>query len=524
VITTSSLYENAYDEAHAAVFSTKLPVFTEKLQYEGKQWCEPLSVKACMLRTVDRCTVSGMPAVVPTSLVEKGIEKSMRDVYAKLPELVAAFIQTEQYQTVRHELLAALHPSANPSANPPMGVPVVAAAAHADSAQSARPSDRQSSVAALEPQLQRRLEALALRRMPGPSRRALPASHRLPPDTHGATKAAWMWKLGGAAPHRWHERFVVLDASRRALSYYSLTSRGFAFRGDAVIAGASAMVSRSPLLLIQLGVVRLLGGREPAQAEGPDASGGGGTRQLLVLRPASEAERNEWIDAIDGMLALERPASSAALQDQAESKSDVGDGTGDAGGDGAGGAGGGGGALGRPRAAAELAATARGPCVEGYLTKRGTGFPYPWQRRYFVLDGGSRTLYYFEVGLDDCRPELRATLKGTVVLEGIRHTPPSAVASAARGQRLLCAVRPPPMPPARQAAGVAAAADDGRNAAPAEGEEHGSLKLGLSFLLDGSSSRAHGGRGEMIARAESANEMERWLREGAAALDTAAMG
>eukprot|EP00966_Prymnesium_polylepis_P084696 1960682-Prymnesium_polylepis.1 len=38
-----------------------------------------------MLRTVDRCTVSGMPAVVPTSLVEKGIEKSMRDVCARRP-------------------------------------------------------------------------------------------------------------------------------------------------------------------------------------------------------------------------------------------------------------------------------------------------------------------------------------------------------------------------------------------------------------------------------------------------------
>ena len=53
----------------------------------------------------------------------------------------------------------------------------------------------------------------------------------------------------------------------------------------------------------------------------------------------------------------------------------------------------------RPKVRTELvahAAQASAGFVDGFVTKRGKGFPHKWQRRYFFLDGGTRTLHYYE--------------------------------------------------------------------------------------------------------------------------------
>ena len=42
----------------------------------------------------------------------------------------------------------------------------------------------------------------------------------------------------------------------------------------------------------------------------------------------------------------------------------------------------------------ELPSAGQSTICEGWLTKRGSGFPFKWQRRYFVLDCANRLRYY----------------------------------------------------------------------------------------------------------------------------------
>ena len=60
-----------------------------------------------------------------------------------------------------------------------------------------------------------------------------------------------------------------------------------------------------------------------------------------------------------------------------------------------------------------------GATVEGWLTKRGSGFPHKWQRRYFVFLAASSTLYYFAADGDEGG---KPTAKGEVVVQLIRPT------------------------------------------------------------------------------------------------------
>jgi len=94
--------------------------------------------------------------------------------------------------------------------------------------------------------------------------------------------------------------------------------------------------------------------------------------------------------------------------------------------------------LGRPRAAADRAAACTGAVVEGYLTKRGSGFPFKWQRRYFFLDGATRTLYYYET---DGREAGAASIKGEVVVREIKAAPIPTSSGASRRSTAILTTR-----------------------------------------------------------------------------------
>ena len=42
-------YKTLFDEAHAMVYSIKLPVFSDRITVNGRQWAEPISPKRCRL-------------------------------------------------------------------------------------------------------------------------------------------------------------------------------------------------------------------------------------------------------------------------------------------------------------------------------------------------------------------------------------------------------------------------------------------------------------------------------------------
>ena len=60
-----------------------------------------------------------------------------------------------------------------------------------------------------------------------------------------------------------------------------------------------------------------------------------------------------------------------------------------------------------------------GSTIEGWLTKRGSGYPHKWQRRFFVFLASNLTLYYFSADGSDGGSY---AAKGEVVIQLVRPT------------------------------------------------------------------------------------------------------
>eukprot|EP00966_Prymnesium_polylepis_P147308 3402726-Prymnesium_polylepis.1 len=81
---TSCWHKTLYDEGHPYIYSIQLPVFSDRISVNGKQWAEPISPTSCMLCVRVQLSVTRLPGI--STQVAKGIESGMQSAYKLLPK------------------------------------------------------------------------------------------------------------------------------------------------------------------------------------------------------------------------------------------------------------------------------------------------------------------------------------------------------------------------------------------------------------------------------------------------------
>ncbi|KAL3902286.1 MAG: hypothetical protein SGPRY_012128 [Prymnesium sp.] len=106
---TACWYKTLFDEAHAMVYSIKLPVFSDRISVNGQQWAEPISSTRCRLCCRVWCSVTRLPGI--STQVAKGIEGGMQAAYKLLPKRVEEFAAFREKKLSQRISAASLTPT-----------------------------------------------------------------------------------------------------------------------------------------------------------------------------------------------------------------------------------------------------------------------------------------------------------------------------------------------------------------------------------------------------------------------------
>ena len=91
-----------HDKAHAATFESSPRIMGDRVCIRGQSWLEPAS-GGPGASTGNSCTVSyrieiEVKIMAFASILEQGLERRMRESYARLPELTAAYMRTDAFK------------------------------------------------------------------------------------------------------------------------------------------------------------------------------------------------------------------------------------------------------------------------------------------------------------------------------------------------------------------------------------------------------------------------------------------
>ena len=122
-----------------------------------------------------------------------------------------------------------------------------------------------------------------------------------------------------------------------------------------------------------------------------------------------------------------------------------------------------------------------GAALEGWLVKRGSGYPHKWQRRYFVFLAATSTLHYFAADGSE------------------------GAAYQSKGEVVISLIKPHPSEPLGLSFEVASSSRAGGKLVNSSGKVR--LSLGGSFSGNVSANKTR----SLLARAPNAQEHARWL-------------
>ena len=122
-----------------------------------------------------------------------------------------------------------------------------------------------------------------------------------------------------------------------------------------------------------------------------------------------------------------------------------------------------------------------GAALEGWLVKRGSGYPHKWQRRYFVFLAATSTLHYFAADGSE------------------------GAAYQSKGEVVISLIKPHPSEPLGLSFEVASSSRAGGKLVNSGGKVR--LSLGGSFSGNVSANKTR----SLLARAPNAQEHARWL-------------